>query len=245
MGFNYNLKVLDEWHKAHPKTAERRIGDGQHGFDARHLLDRQAAQLGQRLRPEPYRLVGTRRRVVEVLRRARMALGRLCLDGLRLSRRAHALRMAVDQFAVRHRRHVRLSQGQLLLLQSVVGIGAGAASVSRTGIGISARASRSQCGCIRISIRWKLFLNGKSQGSQKVQPLTHLEWKVKYEPGVLEARGTKDGKVVLTEKRETTGEPDTIRLTADRTEINADGEDVAVLTRGGARQGRPGDPYGG
>jgi beta-galactosidase len=75
----------------------------------------------------------------------------------------------------------------------------------------------------------ELFLNGKSQGSQKVQPLTHLEWKVKYEPGVLEARGMKDGKIVLVEKRETTGEPESIRLTADRTEIHADGEDVAVL----------------
>ena len=75
----------------------------------------------------------------------------------------------------------------------------------------------------------EVFLNGKSQGSQKVLPLTHLEWKVKYEPGVLEARGTKDGKVVLVEKRETTGEPESIRLTADRVEINADGQDVAVL----------------
>jgi beta-galactosidase len=75
----------------------------------------------------------------------------------------------------------------------------------------------------------ELFLNGKSQGSQKVQPLTHLEWKVKYEPGVLEARGTKDGKIVLVEKRETTGEPESIRLTADRTDIHADGEDVSVL----------------
>jgi len=75
----------------------------------------------------------------------------------------------------------------------------------------------------------EVFLNGKSQGSQKVEPLTHLEWKVKYEPGVLEARGTKDGKVVLVEKRETTGEPVAIRLTADRSEISADGEDVAVL----------------
>jgi len=75
----------------------------------------------------------------------------------------------------------------------------------------------------------ELFLNGKSQGSKKVEPLTHLEWSVKYEPGVLEARGTKDGKVVLTEKRETTGEPESIRLTPDRTEINADGEDVCVL----------------
>jgi len=34
---------------------------------------------------------------------------------------------------------------------------------------------------------------------------------------------------VLVEKRETTGEPVAIRLTADRSEISADGEDVAVL----------------
>ena len=75
----------------------------------------------------------------------------------------------------------------------------------------------------------ELFLNGASLGSKKVQPLTHLEWKVKYAAGTLEARGTKDGKVVLTEKRETTGAPEKIRLTADRTEIDADGEDAAVL----------------
>jgi beta-galactosidase len=75
----------------------------------------------------------------------------------------------------------------------------------------------------------ELFLNGQSQGSKKVEPLTHLEWKVKYEPGVIEARGSKNGKVVLTDKRETNGEPKTIRLNADRKEINADGEDVAVV----------------
>jgi len=75
----------------------------------------------------------------------------------------------------------------------------------------------------------ELFLNSKSQGSKKVEPYTHLEWTVKYEPGVLEARGTKDGRIVLTEKRETTGQPASIKLTADRAEINADGEDVAVL----------------
>jgi beta-galactosidase len=75
----------------------------------------------------------------------------------------------------------------------------------------------------------ELFVNGTSVGSQKVEPLTHLEWKVKYAPGVIEARGTKDGKVVLTEKRETTGAAKSIKLTADRTTIDADGEDVAVL----------------
>ena len=40
---------------------------------------------------------------------------------------------------------------------------------------------------------------------------------------------SKGGKVVLTEKRETTGPAVSIRLTADRTEIDADGEDVAIL----------------
>jgi len=75
----------------------------------------------------------------------------------------------------------------------------------------------------------ELFLNGRSQGAQKVQPLTHLEWKVKYEPGAIEARGRKDGKMVLTAKRETTGEPTSIRLTSDRTEIDANGEDIAIL----------------
>jgi beta-galactosidase len=75
----------------------------------------------------------------------------------------------------------------------------------------------------------ELFVNGVSAGSQKVPHLGHLEWTAKYAPGVLEARGSKGGQVVLTEKRETTGDPVSVRLTADRTEINADGEDIAVL----------------
>jgi beta-galactosidase len=76
----------------------------------------------------------------------------------------------------------------------------------------------------------ELFVNGKSLGSQQVPRLGHVEWKVKYEPGSIEARGTKGGKVVLVEKRETTGPGASIRLTADRTEIDADGQDVAILT---------------
>jgi beta-galactosidase len=81
----------------------------------------------------------------------------------------------------------------------------------------------------------ELFLNGKSLGRQKVTRLSHVEWKVRYEAGAIEARGWKDGKLVLTEKRETTGPVASLRLTADRTTldrggINADGEDVVVLT---------------
>lgn len=75
----------------------------------------------------------------------------------------------------------------------------------------------------------ELLVNGKSQGRQKVPHLGHVEWKVLYEPGWIEAHGYKDGKLALTEKRETTGPAARLRLTADRTEINADGEDLAVL----------------
>jgi beta-galactosidase len=75
----------------------------------------------------------------------------------------------------------------------------------------------------------ELLVNGKSLGRQKVPHLGHVEWKVKYEPGAIQARGWKNGKVVLTEMRETTGPTVSIRLTADRTEINADGEDVTTV----------------
>lgn len=76
----------------------------------------------------------------------------------------------------------------------------------------------------------ELFVNGKSAGSQTVPRQGHLQWKVKYEAGSIEARGSKNGKLALTEKRETTGPAAAIRLTADRIEIDADGEDVVILT---------------
>jgi beta-galactosidase len=75
----------------------------------------------------------------------------------------------------------------------------------------------------------ELFLNGASLGAKKVERNSHVEWKVKYAPGVIEARGTKDGRVVLTEKRETTGAPVRIALRPDRMKIAADGEDVSVV----------------
>jgi beta-galactosidase len=76
----------------------------------------------------------------------------------------------------------------------------------------------------------ELFLNGTSLGSKPVQRNSHVEWKLKYAPGAIEARGSKDGKVVLTDRRETTGEPARLVLRADRQKIAADGEDVSVVT---------------
>jgi beta-galactosidase len=75
----------------------------------------------------------------------------------------------------------------------------------------------------------ELFLNGTSLGSQAVKKNGHLEWKVKYAPGVLEARASKGGKVVLTEKRETAGPAAKIVAVADRMQIAADGQDLAVI----------------
>ena len=75
----------------------------------------------------------------------------------------------------------------------------------------------------------ELLVNGRSLGRQTTPSLGHLEWKVKYEPGAIEARAFRNGSVVLTQRRETTGPATTIRLTADRTDIDADGQDVAML----------------
>ncbi len=77
--------------------------------------------------------------------------------------------------------------------------------------------------------RVELLLNGRSLGSQDVTPNSHLSWKVPYQPGTLEARGFKGGSRVLAAQRVTTGPAARIVLTPDRTEIDADGEDVSVL----------------
>jgi beta-galactosidase len=75
----------------------------------------------------------------------------------------------------------------------------------------------------------ELFLNGASLGSQPVKKNGHLEWKVKYAPGTLEARASQGGRVVLTEKRETAGPAAKIVAVADRSNIAADGQDVTVI----------------
>lgn len=76
----------------------------------------------------------------------------------------------------------------------------------------------------------ELFLNGKSQGRRKVPHLGHVEWRVSYTPGVIEARATTPSGTKLTMKHETTGPAASIRLAADRTVLDADGQDVAILT---------------
>jgi beta-galactosidase len=75
----------------------------------------------------------------------------------------------------------------------------------------------------------ELFLNGKTLGSKPLVHNSHLRWTVKYEPGIIEAKGSKNGMVVLTARRETTGAPAKLVLRPNRSKIAADGEDVSSI----------------
>ncbi len=76
----------------------------------------------------------------------------------------------------------------------------------------------------------ELLLNGRSLGRQTVQRDAHLQWTVNYEPGAIEARGYRGGKLVLTARRETAGAPARLALLPDRPRLAADGQDVAMVT---------------
>ena len=76
----------------------------------------------------------------------------------------------------------------------------------------------------------ELSLNGESLGRKKMVKNSHLEWKVKYSPGKLDAKGFKDGTEVDTKRVETTGPPAGLSLSPDRVSIRADREDVSIVT---------------
>jgi len=76
----------------------------------------------------------------------------------------------------------------------------------------------------------EIFLNHKSLGKKIVPKYSHVSWNVKYEPGTLTAIGYTGGKEVVADSVETTATPDSIQLIPDRHTINADGEDVSVVT---------------
>ncbi|MBV8781417.1 MAG: DUF4982 domain-containing protein, partial [Phycisphaerae bacterium] len=76
------------------------------------------------------------------------------------------------------------------------------------------------------------FLNGKSLGERTLEPkkVLHVAWSVPYEPGELKVVAKKDGTVVTTDVVHTAGEPAKIELTADRSSIAADGNDLSFVT---------------
>ena len=76
----------------------------------------------------------------------------------------------------------------------------------------------------------ELFLNGESLGRKKPDgDAYHVWWRVPFAPGTIEAVSYRDGKEVMRDSRHTAGEPYALRLTPDRTEINADGADLGYV----------------
>ena len=76
----------------------------------------------------------------------------------------------------------------------------------------------------------ELTVNGKRLGRKRMEPLGYLSWDAVYKPGRITASGFRNGKKILTRTIETTGAPAFVNVTADRTAIKADGQDVAVCT---------------
>lgn len=77
----------------------------------------------------------------------------------------------------------------------------------------------------------ELFLNGLSLGKKaKEEDVYHVFWRVPFQKGTLKAVSYKDGKEVLTREVKTTGDPVSIKLTADRQTIKADGKDLSFIT---------------
>lgn len=77
----------------------------------------------------------------------------------------------------------------------------------------------------------ELFLNGKSLGRKKKQPLEYrLIWDdVVYEPGELKAVAYKYGRPWADTTVKTTGKAVNVKLTPDKTRLRADGEDLVFV----------------
>ncbi len=77
----------------------------------------------------------------------------------------------------------------------------------------------------------ELFLNGESLGRKsKPEDVFHVFWRIPYKKGTLKAVSYLKGKEVLTREIKTTGKPVSLRLTADRSTIKADGRDLSFIT---------------
>lgn len=76
----------------------------------------------------------------------------------------------------------------------------------------------------------ELFVNGRSHGAKPVVRNSHLTWSVPYAAGAIEARGSRGGKVLRVDRRETTGAPDRLVLRANRNSLAADRADTSAVT---------------
>ena len=77
----------------------------------------------------------------------------------------------------------------------------------------------------------ELFLNGQSLGKKQAQQgKLHVEWKVEYQPGELKAVATTSDGTKIEDIIRTADQPASISITADRSTISADGDDLSFIT---------------
>ena len=86
---------------------------------------------------------------------------------------------------------------------------------------------------IRVSVytnqpQAELFLDGESLGKRDIEPAGHAEWQVSYRPGRLEVRCGKDGKILATDVRETTGAAVALKLRLETPDVKKG--DTALVT---------------
>ncbi|GGH06839.1 beta-galactosidase GalA [Mucilaginibacter phyllosphaerae] len=74
----------------------------------------------------------------------------------------------------------------------------------------------------------ELFLNGKSLGKKIMPRNSHLQWDVAYQPGVLKAVATRNGKKINGQVK-TTGAAYKIKLSPSKNVLLADGRDAVVV----------------
>ncbi len=76
----------------------------------------------------------------------------------------------------------------------------------------------------------ELFMNGKSLGT-KIKSVNdlHLMWRIAYAPGTLKAVGRTGGKEILSQEIKTAGKAAKIILSADRSQIKADADDLSFV----------------
>lgn len=94
--------------------------------------------------------------------------------------------------------------------------------------------------CFTNYARVSLTLNGKALGERDVPALGHAQWKVPYEPGVLEAAVLDGDRKIATAKVETTGASSRLALSREPTRARPDRRDAMLVTVSALDvQGRP------
>lgn len=77
----------------------------------------------------------------------------------------------------------------------------------------------------------ELFINGKSLSRKPVKKYHHLVWNdVTYQPGILTAKGYRNGQCFAEDRIRTAGTPFALSMESDRLTLKGDGQDSTVIT---------------